>query len=117
MTSVLTLDGTAYPNLHVTSLKRSFAVLDGDNAGRVMTGAMVRDIIGTFYNYSVELDPVGTDPAEYDRFYEAISTPEGAFYAFANIKELGMTSKEVAIKLLDEVQVVTTPGDAFGSAD
>ena len=36
MTSVLTLDGTAYPNLHVTSLKRSFAVLDGDNAGRVM---------------------------------------------------------------------------------
>lgn len=30
-------------------------------------------------------------------------TPEGAFYAFANIKELGMTSKEVAIKLLDEV--------------
>ena len=43
-------------------------------------------------------------------------TPEGAFYAFANIKELGMTSKEVAIKLLDEVQVVTTPGDAFGPA-
>lgn len=75
MTSVLTLDGTAYPNLHVTSLKRSFAVLDGDNTGRVMTGAMVRDIIGTFYNYSVELDPVGTDPAEYDRFYEAISAP------------------------------------------
>ena len=75
MRSVLTLDGTAYPNLHVVSLKRSFAVLDGDNAGRVMTGAMVRDIIGTFYNYSVELDPVGTDPAEYDRFYEAISAP------------------------------------------
>ncbi len=43
-------------------------------------------------------------------------TPEGAFYAFANIKELGMTSKEVAIKILDEVQVVTTPGDAFGPA-
>lgn len=43
-------------------------------------------------------------------------TPEGAFYAFANVKELGMTSKEVAIKLLDEVQVVTTPGDAFGPA-
>lgn len=41
-------------------------------------------------------------------------TPEGAFYAFANIKETGLTSKEVAIKLLDEVQVVTTPGDAFG---
>ena len=75
MTSVLTLDGTAYPNLHVGSLTRSFAVLDGDNAGRVMTGAMVRDIIGTFYNYSVEIDPVGNDLAEYDRFYEVISAP------------------------------------------
>lgn len=42
--------------------------------------------------------------------------PEGAFYAFPNIKATGMTSKEVAIKLLEEVQVVTTPGSAFGPA-
>ncbi|MFP5527200.1 pyridoxal phosphate-dependent aminotransferase [Peptococcus simiae] len=42
--------------------------------------------------------------------------PEGAFYAFANIQDVGMSAKDVAIKLLDEVQVVTTPGDAFGPA-
>lgn len=75
MRSVLTLDGVEYPNLHIVSLKRSFSVLDGDNAGRVMTGAMVRDIIGTYYNYSLEIDPVGTDPGEYDAFYESISAP------------------------------------------
>lgn len=75
MTSVLSLDGKAYPNLHVVSLKRSFYVLDGDNAGRVMTGAMKRDIIGTYYNYSMEIDPVSSDLAEYDEFYEAISSP------------------------------------------
>lgn len=75
MKSVLTLDGVEYPNLHIVSLKRSFSVLDGDNAGRVMTGAMVRDIIGTYYNYSLEIDPVGTDPGEYDAFYESISAP------------------------------------------
>lgn len=75
MTSVLSLDGKAYPNLHVVSLKRLFAVLDGDNAGRVMTGAMTRDIIGTYYNYSMEIDPVSSDLAEYDEFYEAISAP------------------------------------------
>lgn len=75
MTSVLSLDGKAYPNLHVVSLKRSFSVLDGDNAGRVMTGAMMRDIIGTYYNYSMEIDPVSSDLAEYDEFYEAISAP------------------------------------------
>lgn len=75
MTSVLSLDGKAYPNLHVVSLKRSFSVLDGDNAGRVMTGAMKRDIIGTYYNYSMEIDSVSSDLAEYDEFYEAISSP------------------------------------------
>lgn len=75
MTSILSLDGKEYPNLHVVSLKRSFSVLDGDNAGRVMTGAMTRDIIGTFYNYSLEIDPVSSDLAEYDAFYENISAP------------------------------------------
>lgn len=75
MTSILSLDGKEYPNLHVVSLKRSFSVLDGDNAGRVMTGAMTRDIIGTYYNYSMEIDPVSSDLAEYDEFYEAISAP------------------------------------------
>lgn len=75
MTSVLSLDGKAYPNLHVVSLKRSFSVLDGDNAGRVMTGAMTRDIIGTYYNYSLEIDSVTSNPEEYDEFYETISAP------------------------------------------
>ena len=75
MTSILSLDGKEYPNLHVVSLKRSFSVLDGDNVGRVMTGAMTRDIIGTCYNYSLEIDPVSSDPEEYDDFYESISAP------------------------------------------
>lgn len=39
---------------------------------------------------------------------------EGAFYAFANIKELGKSSVEVAKMLLAEAGVVTTPGSAFG---
>lgn len=42
--------------------------------------------------------------------------PKGAFYAFSNIKKLGMTSSEVAKTIIREVQVVTTPGSAFGSA-
>ncbi len=71
----LKLDGAAYPHIHVTGLKRSFSVLDGDNAGRVMTGDMVRDVIGTYYNYTLDIEPSGSDPGEYDRFYQAISAP------------------------------------------
>lgn len=32
----------------IMAYSRSFTVLDGDNAGRVMTGRMVRDIIGSY---------------------------------------------------------------------
>ena len=40
-----------------------------------MTGAMERDIIGTFYNYSVEIDADQASLAEYDTFYDLISAP------------------------------------------
>ena len=41
-------------------------------------------------------------------------TPEGTFYAFVNIKETGMTSKELSMYLLEECKVVTVPGTGFG---
>jgi len=40
--------------------------------------------------------------------------PEGAFYAFPNIKEFGKTSAELSEYLLKEARVVVTPGSAFG---
>ena len=41
--------------------------------------------------------------------------PEGAFYAFPDISETGMSSIEFASKLLDEALVAVVPGIAFGS--
>lgn len=41
-------------------------------------------------------------------------TPGGAFYAFPNVKSFGIPSQELAEKILDKVQVLTTPGSAFG---
>ena len=40
--------------------------------------------------------------------------PDGAFYAFADISQFGMTAKEFALKLLDEENVACVPGTAFG---
>lgn len=75
MKTPIKVDGVAYPKLHVTSLKRSFSVMDGPNAGRVMNYDMVRDVGGTFYNYSLSFDPDLSDREEYDTFYEVISAP------------------------------------------
>jgi aspartate/methionine/tyrosine aminotransferase len=41
--------------------------------------------------------------------------PEGAFYAFANIKETGRTSSEIAKFLLEEGGVAVLPGTDFGA--
>ncbi|MGH2616980.1 MAG: pyridoxal phosphate-dependent aminotransferase, partial [Thermomicrobiales bacterium] len=41
---------------------------------------------------------------------------EGAFYAFADMRETGMTSAEAADLLLKEAHVAVTPGIAFGAA-
>ncbi len=40
--------------------------------------------------------------------------PEGAFYAFPNITEIGKKSEELSMYLLDKCGVVTVPGNAFG---
>ena len=43
-------------------------------------------------------------------------TPQGAFYAFPNIKNTGMTSQEAADHLLYNAGVACLPGTAFGSS-
>lgn len=40
--------------------------------------------------------------------------PKGTFYAFANVKELGIPSDELVDRLMDEVGLVVVPGTAFG---
>lgn len=40
--------------------------------------------------------------------------PEGAFYAFPSVQKTGLTSKEFAVKLLEQQRVAMVPGTAFG---
>lgn len=40
--------------------------------------------------------------------------PRGAFYAFPQIAELGLTSREFSLRLLDQYKVAVVPGTAFG---
>nr|DAJ65099.1 MAG TPA: hypothetical protein [Caudoviricetes sp.] len=71
---IFSLDGKTY-NIRVLELKRKFAVTDTGNSGRTADYAMHRDIIGTFYNYTIKVMPVISDMDSYNNFYEAISNP------------------------------------------
>lgn len=68
------VDGTEYGGI-VTALQRSFEVVDGENAGRTLDGVMHRDLIGTYYNYSITINTSRMSQAEYNTLYETISSP------------------------------------------
>lgn len=77
MKTPFTVDGRTY-NVYVPAggLKRSFQVLDGPNAGRLLSGDMERDIIGTYYNYTLNIETRMMSLTEYDELYEVLSAPE-----------------------------------------
>lgn len=68
------VDGVVY-DVHITDVKRSAEVLDGPNAGRSTAANMIRDVLGTFYNYAVSIDADEATYEEYDRLYEVLSAP------------------------------------------
>lgn len=76
MRSVFSIDGVEYPNIHVTNLQRSFSILDGENAGRTLNGTMIRDVVGTYYNYKMDVAAGNSGVEEYDKLYEVISAPQ-----------------------------------------
>lgn len=72
----ITIDNEIYHvNVPTEGLTRSFQVLDGDNAGRTLSGKMGRDIIGTFYNYEIHIEPESGHRADYDALYQVLSDP------------------------------------------
>ena len=76
MGAVFLLDGKPYNvEVEADSLERSFVVTDTEQSGRTLDYTMNRDIIGTFYNYSMKIYPKADDLEAYDVFYDAISDP------------------------------------------
>lgn len=74
--SCFKIDGIEFTNAVVSNPERSFSITDGENAGRLITIAkMERDILGTFYNYTITVDHSFMSDEEYSEFYELISAP------------------------------------------
>ena len=76
MPLALTIDGRTFnAEIPQNGIKRSGSILDGPNAGRTKTGRMLRDVIGTYYNYSVQVNTNAMAPDQYDALYEVLTAP------------------------------------------
>lgn len=74
MSEVFLLDGKAY-RVDVLSLNRKFAIQETGIGGRTQDGGLYRDLLGTYYNYSMTVGPRDGDMAEMDALWEAVSAP------------------------------------------
>lgn len=75
LSSPFVIDGKTFPNVTIISIKRNFSVLDGEDAGRTVSGDMIRDVIGTFYNYTAKFRSKSGHESEYDSLYWLLSSP------------------------------------------
>ncbi len=76
MNTLFTVDGIAYDVIvPENGLKRKGSVLDGEKAGRLLSGSMERDIIGTYYNYTLQIETNRLNPAAYDALFEVLTAP------------------------------------------
>ena len=69
--SYIKLNGIEFDaNVAISGYNRNFNVLDGENAGRVMTGRMVRDVIGTYIGHKVKVSRRADNYDGLDKFWE-----------------------------------------------
>ena len=75
MEYVFKIDGTGFSGVGVESLKRSFRIPDGTNAGNMLSGDYERDLVGAYYDYDLVITTSDLAVNEYDALFEALSAP------------------------------------------
>lgn len=73
--TVFKMDGKEY-NINVMSLDRKFSVMDTDKSGRTQDGKMYRDVLGTFFNYSMTVREKDGDAKALEDFWTEICKPQ-----------------------------------------
>lgn len=69
------IDGRGFSGVGVESLKRSFRIPDGTNAGDMLSGDYERDLVGTYYDYDLVITTSDLAVNEYDALFEVLSAP------------------------------------------
>lgn len=110
----------------ISGITETFNVLDGTNAGRVMTGRMVRDIIGTYIGHKVTFFN-GKNQADFDALWDylvehsvddsvTLEAADGqssiSYEAYYTSGTRELKSSEDGLNIWDEIEVDFVPMDA-----
>lgn len=73
----IVMDGVRF-NVRISAdsrMKRAFAFVDGGQGGMMQSGLETLDTIGTAYSYTVSVVRDPANSADYDAFWQAVSSP------------------------------------------
>ena len=113
----LYVDGKLYANIHLRDLKREGEMLDGQNTMRFKNGHLTRDIVGTFFNYSVVIDPDAADVEVYDELYEVLLDPDMESHIVVFPYGQGtLTFRAYVSKISDEIIYINGAEQRWGNA-
>lgn len=69
--SYIKLNGISFDaNVAIEGYSRNFNVLDGENAGRTLSGRMIRDVIGTYIGHKIKVFRRGDNYYGIDQFWD-----------------------------------------------
>ena len=106
----LVIDGRSFQvEIPQNGMKRAGNILDGPNAGRTKSGYMHRDIIGTYYNYTVQVNTNASDFEQYDALYEILTAPVDCHTIVVPYGQTTLTF-EAYITNVDDNLIVTQNG-------
>lgn len=72
----ITMDGKTYRvRIVYPSVEETATLKDGPNAGEMLSGRRERDLVGTYYDHSLAVEPDPRYPLDYDQFFEDITAP------------------------------------------
>ena len=102
------IDGVSY-NVAITSLKRKADILD-KSANRTEDGELHREVIGTYYNYTLAIGVVN-DEELYNTLFEVLSEPVA--YHEVVLPHDNISFKGYFSSVQDEVVRLTETGAKF----
>lgn len=74
----VTIDGTEYIGIGISSIRRNATIKEDGNSGWTIDGTYRRSITGTYYDYSMDFYSVNADGETqdlYDQLHEVLSQP------------------------------------------
>ena len=72
----ITMDGKTYRvRVVYPSVEESARLVEGPNAGDMLSGRRERDLVGTYYDHTLSVEPDPRYPQDYDQFFDAITAP------------------------------------------